>query len=43
MNLIDETLSHLGGTDNNNLNDALHLDILSDEDIETQKQFKLTL
>ena len=42
MNLIDETLSHFGGTANNNLNDALHLDILSDEDIETQSQFKLT-
>ena len=42
MNLIDETLSHFGGTANNNLNDALHLDILPDEDIETQSQFKLT-
>jgi hypothetical protein len=42
MNLIDETLSHFGGTDKNNLNDALHLNILPDDDIETQSQFKLT-
>ena len=43
MNLINETLSHLGGTLNNNLNNALHLDKVPDEDIDiTQTEFKLT-
>ena len=42
MNLIDETLSHLGGTINNNLNNALHLDKVADDDLETQTQFKIT-
>ena len=42
MNLIDETLRHLGGTINNNLNNALHLDKTLDDDIETMTEFKLT-
>ena len=42
MNLIDETLRHLGGTINNNLNNALHLDKTLDDEIETMTEFKLT-
>ncbi len=42
MNLIDELLSPLGGTNDNNLNNALHLDKSLPDDIELIEEFRLT-